>query len=93
VDDYGAVLSLPTLLSGLPVSGVKLARILTSGIPKDPKVCGIVSGILDLARQENLKTIAEWVQQPAQVDWLLGHGCQYGQGALYGLAEDLPTIR
>jgi EAL domain-containing protein (putative c-di-GMP-specific phosphodiesterase class I) len=90
VDDYGAGLSLSTLLSGLPVHGIKLDRILTNGIPDDPRIRSIVAGILDLAQQENLETIAEWVQHPAQVDWLLGHGCQYGQGALYGLAGDLP---
>jgi EAL domain-containing protein (putative c-di-GMP-specific phosphodiesterase class I) len=89
IDDYGAGLSLPTLLSGLPVSGVKLDKVLVDGIPHDQRLCNIVDGILDLAAQEGLETIAEWVQRPDQVDWLLSHGCDYGQGSLFGLAGEL----
>jgi EAL domain-containing protein (putative c-di-GMP-specific phosphodiesterase class I) len=45
-----------------------------------------VQTMLDLARRMKLATVAEWVQDEATAQMLSSWGCDYLQGALFGLA-------
>jgi EAL domain-containing protein (putative c-di-GMP-specific phosphodiesterase class I) len=89
-DDVGQGYSLPTMMANIPLNGIKLDKILIDGIPNNKNLCLLVSGILDWANSKGLTTIAEWLQTPEQAQWLRWHGCQLGQGSLYGLAQELP---
>lgn len=88
-DDVGEMESLSRFLANGLFDGIKLDRTLVEGLPDEMPVAVVSKHILSLAAELGLPVIAEWVQTPAQVDWLLAHGCQWGQGALFGLARPL----
>jgi EAL domain-containing protein (putative c-di-GMP-specific phosphodiesterase class I) len=46
-----------------------------------------VQALVDLAKRLELKTVAEWVQDEASAKLLAEWGCDYLQGALFGLAS------
>ena len=46
-----------------------------------------VSALVDLAKRLGIKTVAEWVQDEASAQLLAEWGCDYLQGALFGLAS------
>lgn len=89
IDDYGTGNSLSILISNIPIQGIKLDKILTDGIPDNPRLCKLTENLIHFANSEGLITIAEWVRTQQQIEWLVAHNCQYGQGAYYGLPDKL----
>ena len=48
----------------------------------------MVRGIVNLARNLHLKTVAEGVESQAQADFLRAEGCDVAQGFLFGRPLD-----
>jgi EAL domain-containing protein (putative c-di-GMP-specific phosphodiesterase class I) len=91
-DDIGADAGLSRFLERRLFDGIKLDRILVQGLPGDHVTAAITRRILELSNDLGLISIAEWVQTRAQVDWLLAHGCQLGQGSFYGMPKSLDRV-
>ena len=89
-DDVGSELSgLSRFLASQLFSGIKLDRVLVDGIPDDHDICQVAAHVIGLARDLGLSVTAEWVCNARQVDWLIRHHVDYGQGELFGLSGDL----
>ena len=71
---------------------VKFDGHLVRGIPYDAHLCSVLKHLLAICQEEGLSTIAEWVETEGQRDWLLEHGCQMGQGRLFGMPAPWETI-
>jgi EAL domain-containing protein (putative c-di-GMP-specific phosphodiesterase class I) len=90
LDDFSQGFSnLSCLLSDVPIDGVKLDRVLVEHVITKPQVATVTKKILEICNSLNIKTIAEWVGTEDQCQWLIDHGCQWGQGALFGMPKQL----
>ncbi len=83
IDDFGTGRSSLAYLKRLPVDYLKIDRSFVERLGDDPKGVEIVSGTLALARALSLKTIAEGVETPAQLENLREMGCDLAQGKLF----------
>ena len=95
LDDFGAGLSSLAYLAVLPVDGLKIDGRFVAGLGVRATDDAAVRAILSLAGDLGLSVVAEGVETRRQADALVAHGCELGQGLLYGpavLIEDLPQV-
>ncbi|MDY6944766.1 MAG: EAL domain-containing protein [Pseudomonadota bacterium] len=89
IDDFGTGFSNLSYLKTLPVDAVKIDQSFVRSIDTDLSDAAIVSGIIAMARQLNLATVAEGIETQSQAQRLRTLGCQYGQG--YFFSRPLPA--
>lgn len=87
IDDFGTGYSSLVRLRYLPINALKVDKSFVRDILVDRNDAIIVKAILSLARSLGLKTIAEGIESQQQLNFLLEHGCDFGQG--YFLAKPL----
>jgi diguanylate cyclase (GGDEF)-like protein len=83
IDDFGTGFSSLGRLSELPIDTLKIDRMFTSRLPADRKSCTLVSTIIGLAHAFDMTTVAEGVENQAQLDYLIREGCDESQGYLH----------
>jgi len=83
IDDFGTGFSSLGRLSELPIDTLKIDRSFTSRLPSERKSCTLVSTIIGLAHAFDMTTIAEGVENRAQMDYLVREGCDESQGYLH----------
>jgi diguanylate cyclase (GGDEF)-like protein len=83
IDDFGTGFSSLGRLSELPIDTLKIDRSFTARLPADRKGCTLVSTIIGLAHAFDMTTVAEGVETPAQLDYLIQEGCDESQGYLH----------
>ena len=80
IDDFGTGFSSLAYLKRLPISELKVDRSFVDGIDVDPDDRAIAATVVDLARNMNLESLAEGVENAAQLNALKELGCRYAQG-------------
>jgi len=83
IDDFGTGYSSLRLLARLPVDTLKVDRSFVQSITDTPNVMTLVSTIVSLARAFNMKTVAEGVETPEQLQMLRLIKCDQAQGYLF----------
>lgn len=94
LDDFGTGYASLTHLRRLPVSFVKIDQSFVHGIDISREDERIVSTVAELAANLGLRSIAEGVETPRQLERLREMGCDQAQGyhiARPAPAGDLPT--
>jgi EAL domain-containing protein (putative c-di-GMP-specific phosphodiesterase class I) len=86
VDDFGTGYSSLSYLKKLPFDNVKIDMSFVKDITTDPDAASIVMAITSLARNLNLKTIAEGVETEEQWKILRLLRCDMGQGFYFSPA-------
>ena len=86
IDDFGTGYSSLSYLKKLPVDNVKIDMSFVKDITVDPDAASIVSAITTMARNLNLKTIAEGVETEDQWKILRLLRCDMAQGFLFSPA-------
>ena len=83
IDDFGTGHS---SLGGcaLPVDTLKIDRSFVADLPDDRGAAAIVVAIIELAHSLGVQPLAEGIETQEQLDFLLEHGCELGQGFLLG---------
>jgi len=84
LDDFGIGYSSLTSLEQLPISRVKLDRLLVAGVDTNPRSAAIVRSIVALCHGLGLQVVAEGVERSAQLEFLSSCGPIGVQGFLLG---------
>jgi diguanylate cyclase (GGDEF)-like protein len=83
VDDFGTGHSSLAYLREFPVDVLKIDRSFIVGIAESKESASIVHILMQLGKTLGLKTLAEGIEDEAQLRILLREGCDYGQGFLF----------
>ena len=85
IDDFGTGFASLKMLQCLPVHGLKIDRSFIHRLEGNPNDRRLVKGSLLIARELQLRTVAEGVETPEQHALLLELGCEVFQGYLFGV--------
>jgi len=88
IDDFGTGYSSLSYLRDFPVDFLKIDRSFIRDLARNPKDAAITSAITSLAHSLSLGVVAEGVENPEQLEFLRGCGCQQIQG--YMVSKPLP---
>ena len=90
IDDFGVGYSSLGQLRRLPAQTLKIDASFVSQIPHDANSCSITEAIIAMAKRLHLRTVAEGVETPTQLEFLRANGCDAYQGYLF--AKPLTAI-
>lgn len=91
LDDFGTGYSNLMTLSSMPFDMLKVDRSFVSNLQECTQSRALVTMIISLARELQLKVVAEGVETPSQQALLADLGCEFVQGYLH--APPLPADR
>ncbi|EST27881.1 hypothetical protein N566_23165 [Streptomycetaceae bacterium MP113-05] len=93
LDVFGSGHAALTALRRLPLDGLCLDPSLVEGIAESPRLRKVTSGLLRIAGDLELTSVADGVDLPEQVLTLRAMGCTYGRGAAFSGALDEHRLR
>ncbi|WP_320774670.1 putative bifunctional diguanylate cyclase/phosphodiesterase [Streptomyces sp. CRN 30] len=93
LDGFGSGHAAVTALWRLPVDVLKLDRSLVEGIVESPRLHKITSGLLRIANDLGMQSLADGVDLPEQAIALRAMGCSHGQGAAFSSPLDEYRLR
>jgi diguanylate cyclase (GGDEF)-like protein/PAS domain S-box-containing protein len=88
IDDFGTGYSSLGYLQRYPIEILKVHRAFVSELGRHPEEPALAKAIVQLAQHLGMQTIAEGVEDGAQVDALRALGCGYAQG--FHFSQPLP---
>ena len=83
IDDFGTGYSSLSYLKRFPITTLKVDRIFVQDATRDAQDAAIISAIIVLAHNLNLKVIAEGVETAEQWSFLRERCCNMMQGFLF----------
>ncbi|MEU6609591.1 EAL domain-containing protein [Streptomyces shenzhenensis] len=93
LDGFGSGYAAITALRRLPVDVLKLDRGLVDGVVESARLHKITSGLLRIAADLGLQSVADGVDLPEQVVALRAMGCTHGQGMAFAAPLDEYRLR
>ena len=91
LDDFGTGYSSLGYLTRFPLHILKLDKSFVNGLPCDNKQRAISQAIIGLGRSLGLEVVAEGIETPTQLEFVMGEGCHYAQG--YWFSRPQPAAR
>lgn len=91
IDDFGSGYSSLNILKNLPMDTLKLDRLFFKDSDNLERDKALISSVVTMSRALNMKTVAEGIENWAQVNFLKEIGCDIIQGYVY--SEPIPHSR
>jgi len=88
IDDFGTGYSSLAHLRQFPVDALKIDRSFITGLAENLEGEGLIRTLVQLGKALSIETIAEGIEQPNELDLLLGEQCDGGQGFLFARPLD-----
>jgi EAL domain-containing protein (putative c-di-GMP-specific phosphodiesterase class I) len=92
IDDFGTGYSSLSYLHRLPVDAVKIDRSFVGLLGQQNSDAALVDVIIGMGHRLGLRVVAEGIESEAQAFYLDAHGCEIGQGYLFGRPEAWETL-
>jgi diguanylate cyclase (GGDEF)-like protein len=92
IDDFGTGYSSLAYLQQFPVDCLKIDRMFTNAIASSPESNALIRTLVQLGRDLGLRTLAEGVETPGQLDRLRGEHVNEVQGFLLSRPLDALTL-
>jgi EAL domain-containing protein (putative c-di-GMP-specific phosphodiesterase class I) len=86
LDDFGTGYSSLAQLARYKFDKIKIDKSFVATYGGDERQEKIIRAMLGLGRSLNIKTTAEGIEEHSQLSYLLSHGCDIGQGYIFGKA-------
>jgi EAL domain-containing protein (putative c-di-GMP-specific phosphodiesterase class I) len=83
IDDFGTGCSSLSYIRQLPVDILKVDKSFVDAVHESPEASAVARAIIRLGRTLDLRTVAEGIEESAQVEALRAMQCQLGQGYLF----------
>jgi diguanylate cyclase (GGDEF)-like protein/PAS domain S-box-containing protein len=83
IDDFGTGVSSLGYLKHFPIDTLKISHDFVLNLPMDSADASIASAVISLARDMQLSSVAEGVENQGQMDFLRGQDCERLQGFLF----------
>ncbi|MGE4528302.1 MAG: EAL domain-containing protein, partial [Rhodospirillaceae bacterium] len=83
IDDFGSGYSSFGYLTRFPIDSLKIDRAFVCNIPVSTDDMTVARAIIGMAKNLDLKLVAEGVETVEQARFLKDHGCDMAQGYLY----------
>ena len=93
VDDFGTGYSSLSYLKRYPIDKLKIDRSFVMDAPGDADDVAIVTAIIQMGHSLQLRTVAEGVETPAQMELLRQLGCDLVQGYLVSVPMEAEETR
>ncbi|GAA4950756.1 hypothetical protein GCM10023238_16330 [Streptomyces heliomycini] len=93
LDGFGSGPAAITALRRLPVDILKLDRSLVDGVVESARLHKITSGLLRIASDLGMQSVADGVDLPEQAAALRAMGCTHGQGKAFSGPLDEYRLR
>lgn len=90
MDDFGTGYSSLDTLHSFPFDKIKIDKSFLQQSASSPPAAAIVKAVLALGRNLRIPVLAEGVETPDQVAFLIAEGCDEAQGYLFGRPHALP---
>ena len=84
IDDFGAGFSSLTRLRNLTVHTLKLDRTFLHNVPEDRRAAAFIAAVLALAEQLGLDVVAEGIETPGQLGFLLSRAARAARASTSG---------
>jgi diguanylate cyclase (GGDEF)-like protein len=88
LDDFGTGFASLTHLLTVPVDIIKIDKSFVGRLAPGDASMAIVTGLIGIARDLDMRVVAEGVETEEQAAYLEAAGCQLGQGYLFSKAVD-----
>jgi EAL domain-containing protein (putative c-di-GMP-specific phosphodiesterase class I) len=83
IDDFGTRYTGFNILKKLPMNTMKIDRCFIHGIDRSEEMRALCQTIVAMARQLRMRTVAEGIEEPGELEVLREIGCEAGQGFLF----------
>jgi diguanylate cyclase len=83
IDDFGTRYTGFNVLKHLPLDTMKIDQCFIRGIDHSPGMRSLCETIVAMAKQLRLRTVAEGIEEPGELEVMRAIGCDAGQGYLF----------